>query len=146
MARKPRDYKKEYAQAKQKATAAGYKSQREYKRVRRELTLPTKASPIPKRILQNTSPEVISNIDRSNITRLRNESRKWSKAHSKSTRSKFRAGMTDAEIIAYHTSFVERASEDLSRRKRAARRRKHLHKWLVPQFMGQDEWDEKYAF
>ena len=118
MARKPRDHAAEYAAAKRRATRAGYKSEREYKKVRKELNLPPRTMPVPKRVLELNP-----------VTRLRRESQKWSDEHSHRYNSRYRKTLTDAEVEAYHAAFVEPlalAGEQLDREKR-----KRIHHYLV---------------
>lgn len=122
MARKQRDYKAEYAAAKQRAARAGYKSEREYKQVRRELNLPRRASPVPKRILA-TNP----------ILARRRESQRWSDRHSHKDRSRYSRTFTDAEVERYWRAYVE---EDIRDPEKSAR----IKAWLVPKWMTDDEY------
>lgn len=123
MARKTRDYKAEYAAAKRRATRAGYKSEREYKRVRKELALPPRTMPVPKRILEANP-----------ITALRRQSQAWSDAHSKRKNSRYRPSMPDAQVVKYHAAFVE---ADISDAAKVAR----IKRYLVPDLMTEDEYD-----
>ena len=120
MARKPRDYKAEYATAKRHATRAGYKSEREYKRVRKELNLPPRTSPVPKRVLELNP-----------ITRLRRESQKWSDEHSHRYNSRYRKTMTDAEVEAYHAAFPGQYDIPLDGEALDREVRRRIHHYLV---------------
>ena|SRR6266540_3888185 len=126
MARKARDYKAEYRAAKLRATRAGYKSEREYKRVRRELALPPRTMPVPKRILE-TNP----------IVARRRESQRWSDAHSHKDTSRYSPSLTDRQAELYHAAYVAPYGKRMS----DAKRLDLIHDYLVPDWMSQDEWD-----
>lgn len=144
MARRKRDYKAEYAASKRRATNAGYKSEREYRRVRKQLNLPPRTSPVPKRIIRNVRPEAInSGRTSSELSRLRREAKQWSDTHSLRKTSKYRDSMSDEEVRRYHRAFVQPVNEG-SRRERARERRRRIQEWLVPDFMDYDEWASKY--
>lgn len=128
MARKARDHKAEYAAAKRRATRAGYQSQREYKRVRKELNLPPRAMPVPKRVLELNP-----------ITRLRRESQQWSDEHSHRYNSRYRKTLTDDQVERYHAAFVEDIPLEGERLDREKRRR--IHRYLVPDLVKPIEWD-----
>jgi len=123
MARKQRDYKAEYRAAKLRATRAGYKSEREYKRVRRELALPRRAMPVPKRILQANP-----------VVARRRESQRWSDEHSRRRNSRYSPSMSDADAERYWLAFVEPGIVDSEKHRR-------LKAFLVPLRVAPDDWD-----
>lgn len=132
MASRKRDYAAEYARAKAKAQAAGYKSQREYKRARAGLT--GRVSPVPK-----TVRDKIRDAD----------SKAWSNKHSKSPSSKFNTRWGRERRDAYYQVFVEpynnpqrpKDAKDTS----DVRWRKELHKILVPRVYSDAEFNERYS-
>ena len=135
MARKPRDHAAEYAAAKRRATRAGYTSQREYKKVRKELNLPPRTMPVPKRVLELNP-----------ITRLRRESQKWSDEHSHRYNSRYRKTLTDAEVEAYHAAFPGQADLiaaglDGEQLDREIRRRIHHYLVNVAKLVKWTDWD-----
>ncbi len=137
MPRKQRDYKAEYAKAKAKANASGYKSEREYKRARKTLRLPPRTSPVPKRVYErlNATDPILS--------RLRRESQAWSDAHSKSGRSKYDHRMSDDKLRLYHLAFVDPVTGE-TKRKRYLKKKAALRAYLVPDHVDDKEWNEKY--
>lgn len=105
MPRKSRDYKAEYARAKARAKAAGFKSEREYKRARKGLSVPRAASPV-KRLIP-ASELARADAKAKDIAKIRREARRWSATHSHVTNSQYVNRMTDAQVIAYHRAYVE---------------------------------------
>lgn len=142
MARKKRDYKTEYAAAKRRAQAAGYKSQREYKAVRKSLSLPPRTSPVPKRVIESQRVGVTSaaNDYSRRMSRLRREARSWSDKHSHIARSRYTPSMSDEQVSDYHNAYVERPT-GLSRRKAALEKRRRIHHYLSRWFNLTPEWD-----
>lgn len=120
--RKPRDYKAEYAATVARARAAGYKSEREYKKVRRELNLPPRTMPVPKRVLELNP-----------LTRIRRENQAWSDAHSLRSNSKYHREFTDDQAERYHRAFVEDIPDTPEKLKR-------IHDFEVPFLMSELEW------
>lgn len=148
MARKPRDYKAEYARTKARIKAAGFKSEREYKRVRKELGLPRTAAPAPRRILAASAPEKLQAASKPSatskeISRLRRECAAWSKKHSRKKRSEYRPSLTDDQVRRYHHAYVEELPK-LSRRQRNREKRARLYDYLVPDWMTDEEWKQFY--
>lgn len=141
MARKKRDYKAEYAARKRNATRAGYKSVREYSRVRKEFNLPRGTAPVPRRIAERIQPNV-SAPKVSRAQRLRNEARAWSRKHSHRHTSRYRPSMTDEEVEKYHHTFVEWIEG--SRKEVGREKRRRIRDYLVPDHMDYDEWASKY--
>jgi len=129
MARK-RDHKAEYAAAKRRAKAAGYKSQREYKTVRKTLSLPPRAMPVPKPIYETSYPW------------KRAESKRWSKEHSRRYTSKYRDSLTDEQVEMYWRAYVEEFDE--SGKVGATAKRKRIHDYLVPDIISEREWRGDY--
>lgn len=131
MASRKRDYKAEYARAKAKANAAGYKSQREYRVARKGLT--GRVSPVPAKVRD----------------RIRdNDSREWSRQHSRQPSSKFNTKWGRARRDAYYDIYV---APSLNPNRRAdaddltdERWRKALNKQLVPMVYTQEEFNERY--
>jgi hypothetical protein len=123
VARKRRDYRAEYQARKQRATAAGYESVRQYGKVRKELNLPPRSSPVPKRIYL------------SGTQLKRQQAERWSRAHSHVKRSRYKASFTNTELEAYWQAFVrppEPGETRLDRKFRTAKR-KRVHDYLVGQ-------------
>lgn len=118
MARKPRDHKAEYQRRKQLAQQRGFKSVRQYKRVRKELTLPRTSSVSMKAI--------------------RREGVEWSASHSRKASSRYRMDFTDAEAVDYYQAYVLEKGDKNAKLKR-------LHKYLVGNgLVTEDEWVESY--
>lgn len=133
MARRKRDYKAEYATRKAKAQKAGYKSVREYSRVRKDLALPRRSSPIPKRILSTEG-------NNPRIARLRSESKRWSDKHSQRAHSRYRPELTDAQVERYWLAFVDEPT-NRTIAEREFEKRIRIKKYLVPDFLpGEAEW------
>ena len=144
MARKPRDYKAEYARSKARAKSLGYRSQREYKRTRAnvraanpEFTSRTKLP--PKSEVSALFGEVFSSV-----SRLRREAEEWSNKHSHSPRSAYKPSMTDAQVRKYHRAFVEKPDTG-SRRRNKKQKMKWLRDYLVPDLVDDDEWTQNYV-
>lgn len=147
MARKKRDYKAEYAAAKRRATAAGYKSQREYKAARKALSVPRGASPVPKRIAENVIDGGVSSATNrsSRMRQLRKESRIWSDRHSRVPRSRYSPRMSDDVVERYHRAFVDDIPE-VSRRKRPKERKRRIRDYLLDtDQITEDEWKQAYG-
>lgn len=147
MARKQRDYKAEYAAAKKRATAAGYKSQREYKTARKALRTPRNVSPVPRtvaeRSLRAEGGLTQARAEQARIRRLRLESRDWSRKHSKVNTSSYSPSMSDDRVEAYHVAYVaEPPGDDRDAREEA--RLEWLHDYLVPNFYTEEQWQELY--
>lgn len=98
-ARRRRDYAAEYAARKRRAKAAGYRSEREYKQVRKALKTPRNASPISKPIAQVTGRSQLE--DAADIRRMRRESAAWSRKHSKRDTSQYVKSMSDENVRRY---------------------------------------------
>lgn len=146
MARKKRDYKAEYAAAKRRATAAGYKSTREYTAVRKGLKLPPRTSPISKPIAEKITPGITATSVSANtaLSRMRREAKKWSDVHSHSHRSRYSPSMSDDQLRKYHYAYVEKVPKN-SRRKMANEKRERIRQYLVPDYLNQSEWESKYS-
>lgn len=138
MPRRQRDHKAEYARRKARARAAGYTSVKAYSRARKELGTPRNASPIPRRVYDREQ------TGTDNIVRLRREAAAWSDKHSATASSRYRPDMTDDQVANYHAAFVERITEG-SRRGRARERRRRIRDYLVPDWISESEWDQKYG-
>lgn len=129
MATRKRDYKAEYARAKARANAAGYKSQREYKRARKGL--PTRSSPIPQPIRN----------------RIRDaEAREWSKQHARMPSAKFSTKWGRERRDLYYETFVEpsKSGNKSSNDREDAQWRRNLKKLLVPKVYSLEEFNERY--
>lgn len=139
MPRKQRDYAAEYAAAKRRATAKGYKSEREYKAVSKA----TGGKAPDRRAL---SEEFIADAkkERSAISKLRKEAREWSTKRSHVDTSRYSSRMTDAQARAYHDAFVNRPEGDRRSKKYKAEKLRRMRKYLVPQLMTGAEFDERY--
>jgi hypothetical protein len=144
MAKKPRDYKAEYRRTKERIRAKGYESEREYKRIRKELSLPKRAPAPDKSELQRERPSLFAQRERSILPRLRRESKAWSNAHSHTGSSRYSDSMSDDEVRRYHRAFVERI-ETGSRRGKAREKRRRIREWIVPAFLDQQEWEQNYG-
>lgn len=142
MARK-RDYKKEYAASKAKAKAAGYKSQREYRKARKDLGLKGRGvSPLHKATKAKMYPVATPPQTLRKIRRLCQE---WSDEHSQNDRSKYNPQWSDAKVLKYYIAFVVRPDQKLSRRKRKKQKLQWLHDYLVPDWMDEIEWQTNYT-
>src|SRR5688572_10698482 len=98
MARRNRDYAKEYAAAKKRANAAGYKSQREYKQARKRLGVKgARVSPVPKRVASSI---ISAGADRDT------RARQWSNRHSKVTESRWSDTFNETQREAYFNTYV----------------------------------------
>jgi len=128
--RKARDYKAEYAAEKLRATRAGYKSQREYKRVRKELNLPPRTMPVPKRVLELNP-----------ITRIRRENQRWSDEHSRRFNSRYQRTFTDDQAERYHAAFTDQENIPLEGEQLDREIRRRIHRFLVPDRIKPWEWD-----
>lgn len=104
MARKRRDYKAEYAARKRRAKAAGYRSEREYKRTRKALKTPRNASPVSRPIAEVTGREQLA--DAAEIRKMRREANAWSKRHSKQPSSAYVKSMSDENVRRYWLATV----------------------------------------
>lgn len=146
MARRQRDYKKEYAATKRRIRAAGYKSEREYRAVRKELGLPRNVAPVPKRIQERIQPGITRRATDTNslISRLRRESQAWSNAHSHVENSRYKRSLTDDQVRRYWRAYVEYPVSGSNRRNRAIEKVRRLHDYLVPDFLTQEEWEANY--
>lgn len=143
MARKQRDYKAEYARAKARATRAGYKSERQYKAVRKTLQLPRNAPVIPAWV---AAPDVTATATATGgIGRLRRESREWSQKHSKVANSRYRASMTDEQVERYHRAFVVKPVGK-TRYERNRNKYEAIEAYLVPDLLDEKEWESKYPW
>jgi len=140
VARKQRDYKAEYAAAKARATRAGYKSEREYKRVRKELKLPPRTSPVPKRIVENVKPGITADM-----SQMRRECQRWSDGHSRVDNSKYRPTMTNDQVRRYHKAFVEKP-KGKTRKERSRNKYDAIHDYIVPDLMDEQEWERGYPW
>jgi hypothetical protein len=109
MARKPRDYKAEYAAAKRRATAQGFKSEREAKRARKDFKLAA-----------------------------------WSAKNSHTPRSQYNPNWLPSAKRQYERTFVANDYAGMSKKARAKEKRRRLKEWLVPRFMTETEWAQKY--
>lgn len=145
MARKKRDYKAEYAAAKRRAQSAGYKSEREYKAVRKALGTPRNAAPAPRRIIAAAAPETLNSAaaNARSMASLRREAKAWSDRHSVRSTSRYTSRMTDEQVIRYHHAYVERI-DGLSRRSYQREKRARIHDFLVPDFISDKEWKSTY--
>ncbi len=147
MARKPRDYKAEYAAAKRRATASGYKSEREYKQVRKALKLPRTAQPAPRRILEKTAPRKLARATNAPkvASQRRREAREWSDKHSHRPHSRYSPKMSDRQVALYHKAFVEPLPPELyysDQREWERRKLARIKDYLVPDLLPtEDDWN-----
>lgn len=146
MARKRRDYKAEYRASKERATRAGYSGVSEYRAVRKALRLPPRTSPIPKRILESESPgfSVSATSISAHIAHLRREDKKWSDAHSRVPNSRYSPNFTPDQVERYYAAYVDDDIPGRNRKERAREKLRRLHDFLVPDFITEDEWKQKY--
>ena len=140
-----RDHKAEYAARKAAAKRRGYESVRETRRARKVLSLPRRRHTPPKRVLERYDSSLIDVIEPSqSVGRLRREARKWSDAHSRVDRSKYRDDMTNKELRAYHKAFVE-PPKGVSRRKKARAKRQRIKEYIMSTYdMTEEEWQAAY--
>lgn len=143
MPRKERDYHAEYVAAKQRATARGYKSEREYKKVRKELGLPRNVSLVPKRVLDMNTDQ--TTLQTAHSWRMRREAKEWSDRHSLRESSRYKPNMTDAQVERYHNAYVRDITQvSPDKIERARRKLQALHDYLVPDYLSEQEWEGKY--
>lgn len=143
MVKRKRDHKAEYAARKAKAQARGYTSVRETRRARKVLNLPRRRHTPPKRVVERYNPSLMDSFE-ARESKLRREARKWSDAHSRVDRSKYRDDMTNKELRAYHKAFVERPT-GLSRRKAARAKRARIKSYIMDTYgMSEVEWAAAY--
>lgn len=137
MARK-RDYKAEYARRKRLATQSGYKSVREYRKVRKELKIPRNASPVPRQVLSiNTDKTVLQSA---HMRGLRAACKRWSDAHSRRRNSRYRDTFTDSQVERYYAAFVEKIDYG-TQRKTDFVKRMRIKKFLMPEILATEaEW------
>ena len=129
MATRRRDYKAEYARAKARATAAGYKSEREYKQARKRLGVHGgRVSPVPKRVLTAI---VDAGADRDRAARA------WSKRHSKVRESAWSDSFDESQRAAYFNIYVKPS-------RNRAKWKTWQHDFLVPEFYSEEEYNERY--
>ncbi len=147
MARKPRNYKAEYAAAKQRATRAGYKSERQYKAVRKSLALPPRTSPIPRKVLERergTNAVPVASAAARALSRKRHEAKAWSDRHSRVERSKYHPRMSDPQVERYWRAYVDKNIEGNNRLERKREKNQRLYEFLVPDYMTEEEWEQFY--
>ena len=136
MAKRVRNYKAEYQAAKNRATKAGYRSLREYKRTRASLALPPRTSPVPRRIVERVNPDALIPKE---VAAIRRGNKGWSDKHSRVPNSRWNPKWDDARAHGYHLAFVlesKHGPEKLSR----------LHKYLVQDYgmVTESEWEQNY--
>lgn len=146
MPRRQRDYKAEYAATKRRVRASGYKSEREYRAVRKQLKLPPRTSPVPKRIQERIQPGITASATTSagRIARLRRESHHWSDQHSHVKNSRYFKSFTDAQVERYWQAYVEYPVPGTNRKNRAQEKARRLKTFLYPDFLTLEEWEENY--
>ena len=144
MPRRQRDYAAEYRRAKERATRAGYQSERQYKRARKALDLPRNAPIIPVGIAAPKAAPA-EPAYAAEMRRLRREAKRWSDRHSRVGNSRYRPSMTDDQVRRYHRAFVEPPPG--SPRGKPYKRAKlaRIRDYLVPDILDDREWDGKYA-
>jgi len=131
MARKPRDHKAEYARRVERAKAAGYRSLRESKRVRKELRIPRNKPIIPKDKLLGKSPKEY---------REWKDLRQWSLKHSRKSRSKYKPGRDKAYEDSYFNAYVNR--KDKTHAEILADLKAYLYEY---EGMTDEEWESQYV-
>jgi hypothetical protein len=129
MARK-RNYKKEYAASKRKAKSAGYKSVRQYSKVRKSLAIPRNASPVPRRVLDRQRPRFIETLDAGipNLDGMIAASQFWSDHHSHEDTSRFNPDWSAVRILDYHHAYVQ--MPEGSRRKRGRNKQLRISQYV----------------
>ena len=146
MARKQRDYKAEYRRSKERAQASGYKSEREYKAVRKALGTPRGAMPAPRRVMAAAAPERLNaaQAEARAIAAKRRAAASWSKKHSHVGTSAYTKRMTDSEVEAYYRAYLEPLT-GLSKKTARDEKRRRIKEYMVSQgLMTPSEWEEKY--
>jgi len=131
-----RDHKAEYQRQKQRATKSGYKSVRQYKRVKSELV---KEGKLPSRNV-SLIPE---RIYRSGTNIKRRQASNWSKKHSHVRNSRYQKNFTNSQVEAYWQAFVRPPGEGETRldRKFRSEKRRRVYDYLVGQgIISEQQW------
>ena len=150
MARKPRNYKAEYARRKARSQAKGYRNPGEEYRARKALALTTsgfrRASTPHRRSLPSYAIDALTGA---RMSRIRSESKKWSDDHSHVRASRYRANWGSKRVEAYYNAYVRRPDPSLSRRKRAIAKRLAIYDYLsaygFPLEGGPENWKSDLA-
>jgi hypothetical protein len=118
--KRQRDYKAEYRRSKEIARERGFRSQREYKKARKELSLPRRAQ-----VSRNSK---------------RDANKQWSKDHSRLPTSKWSSRFSDKRNDLYYQAFVKQYDN-------RADKLDALYAYLVDEYdlVSEDEWAQNYG-
>jgi hypothetical protein len=145
MARKPRNYKAEYARKKARSQAKGYRNPGEEYRARKALGITApgfrRVSTPGRKALPS---RVIETLTGTKLSALRKESQEWSDKHSHVKASRYRSSFSAKRVEDYHKAYVQRPDPNLSRRKRAIAKRIAIYNYLTaygfPVEGGPEDW------
>lgn len=140
-----RDYKAEYARSKARAQALGYRSEREVKYVRKAFKVPRGERLRSREELAAERPRLMQRAGKiaSENRRMRKESRAWSEAHSHKLVSRYSSRMSDDQVERYYSAYVK--SIDEQKRENERRKLREIKRYLVPDYMDVDEWEQEYG-